>query len=308
MSKKRWKNILKYVFKASKDEEQEAFNLAVFILALLVLACTISFFIGTVAGDDARNVTKIANLTLVFGGISLPSIFSFAVLRARAGLTVKAISEQKRIEHNSSSPSFENSQALKHKYYLSRIAGEDGAAIPIANLALRDISKSLCEKIDKRGAAEFQIDLAKEFRKDRERRAIRCIISNLPDQEFFRSIASIATIHALNLKGSREEKKEQLEQDPQTILCRDIYVFMKAWLVCSVDNYREIAMPVSTIGLNYPSKEHPNKQVYKVAFEYIEKNILERPFALVLLKDNSSAVRKLQEKISELIDLIEEEY
>lgn len=300
--KERWKNVAKSIFKASEDEEQEAFNLAIFILMLLAFACTLSFFAGTVAASQSRSTTKIANLMIVFGSISLPSIFSFAILRMRVGLTVNSISEKKLSEHNSSSPSFENLQALKHEYYLSRIAGEDGTAIPISNLALRDISKSLRERIDERGATEFQVDLAQEFRKDKERRTIRCILRSLPNKDFFEDIATIATMHVLDL---REDEQEMLSQDPQYLLWRDIYIFMKAWLICSIDNYREDSMPISTIGLNYPTKERPSKQVYAAAFNYISKDVLTREFAREQLQDNSAAVRKLQEGISRLLDLIE---
>ena len=70
---------------------------------------------------------------------------------------------------------------------------------------------------------------------------------------------------------------------------------------CSPDN----PMPISVIGLNYPSKESPNKQAYKVAFKYLINDLLESQTAKSFLK-TPEAQKEFSRCLSLLIDRIKD--
>jgi hypothetical protein len=77
--------------------------------------------------------------------------------------------------------------------------------------------------------------------------------------------------------GLRPERVDAatLNNDPvKQLLFLDIYLYLSAWLVSSVDNDVASAipyMPVEDIGLHYPNEQKPNLKIYEEAFRYLRK-------------------------------------
>ncbi|PZV13324.1 MAG: hypothetical protein DCF22_10950 [Leptolyngbya sp.] len=86
-----------------------------------------------------------------------------------------------------------------------------------------------------------------------------------------RALAIMGACHAL---GKTHLSDEALDKDTEfKILFYDIYIYLKAWLMLSIKNRRE--MDLERIVQRYPSIEAPNTKVYTKALRYIRNNSLE---------------------------------
>lgn len=97
---------------------------------------------------------------------------------------------------------------------------------------------------------------------------LRCAIHRLPDG-FWRNIATVGALTGL---GWQPEDLTRLKEEPYRSLFNDIYIYLKAWLICSIDNDMDMLMPVEPIGLRYlcdSSLDMPDIEVYSKVFRSI---------------------------------------
>lgn len=88
-------------------------------------------------------------------------------------------------------------------------------------------------------------------------------------KESWEGFAREATLYALEIE---DEKHNLASGSPEYLLCKDIYIYLYAWLVNSIDNSIAIDivyMPIDRIGLRYPSKQSPDIDKYERAFLFL---------------------------------------
>jgi hypothetical protein len=89
-------------------------------------------------------------------------------------------------------------------------------------------------------------------------------------KDSWKGLATSAALHAL---GPNLNDTNKLAHDkPEYLLFQDIYIYLYAWLVNSIDNSMTIDilyMPIEDIGLRYRSKQSPDIDKYKKAFEFL---------------------------------------
>ncbi|MEM6597644.1 MAG: hypothetical protein AAF810_20040 [Cyanobacteria bacterium P01_D01_bin.36] len=290
----------------SYDDESEIFYLTMYITVLLVAVCVISFITGlaVILAPENKSRIIIFGFIAVLGTVSFNSLLGFGVIKQRVGLTVKRISDREKNKNTPSNFSYINPTLdLRQKRYLYRISGSGEPSIPVSNLDLSGnaIHHTLKEKFS--GKQTYPVDLQEEWRQEKERRSVSCILAGLSDEDFFMDIADIASMHVFNLSDS---EKKRLNHGIEYLFWLDIYTYMKAWLICSVDSHDGVPMPIKVIGLNCPSRDEPNKSLYTRAFSYISEHLLTHEFAREQLQGSQLAVEKLQGGLKELIQLIDE--
>lgn len=305
-----WIGILRKVGFLPKTSEVQAISeVVLFTLIVALFTCFIGYQLSS-NSEISKAWEVLISLALVVCGYDMAKEF--------IGSTVQAVSAQSfqdgkneglkeltqkitEINEQYKGKIEESIQEQQHRYYLSWLVNR---LLTISDLKLVDISHNIHQEMHRIGTDSFQKQLKKEFGKIREERAIRCIVQKLPDEKFLEPIALSSAMQALGKSSREKEEKEAMNRFPEYYLYRDIYAYLKAWLICSIDNDSGNLMPISPIGLNYPDKDNPNKEVYIAALTYIKDDLLEREEAKEFLSE--TAKQKVKECIGKLIELIEE--
>lgn len=306
------KILKKLGFSPEEKEDPAISNIVLFILFCVLVAGFIGYKLGT---------TPEAPKGLEFVLSIAAAMLSFDVIKEIVESTIRAVSGEKfehgkieglkeaekrireiRDKHDSDLEkihmnSEEAIQEHKHRYYLSRI-GNESIGFSISELKLDALDQGLCKEVNRLGIDSFTREFEKKSEEIRESRAVRCLIQGLSDEEFIRPMALMAARYVLN------KTEEEMNERPEYNLFKDIYRYLKGWLVCSIDNDTGDLMPISVIGLNYPNSKSPDKDTYKLAFSYIRDELLERNLSRKILKEKATKV--VRNYLDELLKLIEE--
>lgn len=124
------------------------------------------------------------------------------------------------------------------------------------------------------------------------------------DEELLSDIAISASKRALGRIGI---SKEVAMQDINLQLFRqDIFVYLKAWLMLSISNERE--MPVNEIKLRYPDEQRPDISSYIDALTDIKERLIkhEEVVSVFDLNYREEAIDLLDEYLGKLISALEE--
>ncbi|MDX2240681.1 MAG: hypothetical protein NW224_08370 [Leptolyngbyaceae cyanobacterium bins.302] len=188
-----------------------------------------------------------------------------------------------------------------HLYYLSRLTSTNGTTQrKLEELVLRDISPQIQERITERTLIQYEKELQMEFAYLKQLRSIRCSIHSIPD-EVFQEIALAASMKTLGLQKN-EKLKMEYGSDYYTFFL-DVYSYLQAWMICSIDNDSGTSMPATTIGMNYPSRNAPEVHLYLDVFRRIHRMLQEQ--SRLNLYVDAVAIKTIQERIGELIRWIE---
>jgi hypothetical protein len=191
---------------------------------------------------------------------------------------------------------------LKYLAYVKPIIGAD-------ELKLQGVSPKLIEKRGKNSRA-FVDELDKEFEDHKIIREVRYIIHNLTD-DFLHQLAVKGVAEVLHLKIEDVYKRTECGKDLY-LLYIDIYAYLSAWLICSIDNDRGSLMPIGCIGMRYTGEgSTPDKETYKNIIQAIGKIVEEDRYIMYTDYPASNPLESKSVKdtiinyLGWLIDLIE---
>lgn len=303
-------------FAPKRQEEQAISELVLFILFSVLLSCFMGYQLGS-NSNISKGWEVLISLMIVIVGYDMVKEF--------IGNTVKAVSNEKfqagriegskelekhlentRADYSSNiekirrhyETQIDNSvQKQKHLYYISQITN-GSSAFSISDLKLNELNEDLCKEIDCLGANSFQEKLGEKFEEIKRNRAIRCLIHELPDRDFIQPMALLAAMYSLN------KNKEEMNVLPEYYFFRDIYAYLKGWLICSIDNDDGTLMPISLIGLNYPDSENPNRNLYETALIHIRDELLEKNDSKKALSE--PAIKLIKNYLDKLLELIKD--
>lgn len=156
----------------------------------------------------------------------------------------------------------------------------------------------------------FEEKLKEGFENNKTCRETRCIIHDLTD-EFLQQLAVKGISDALGLEIKDAIERTESGKD----LCSlrvDIYAYLSAWLICSIDNDMGLLMPIQPIGMRYTrGSSAPDKETYKNVIQAIGKIIEDRKYKTFKHYPksdplSSKSVRKtIMIYLGQFIDLIE---
>ena len=253
------------------DSEQQAVyrlvSFFLFCILLVVLVCL--FVLGLVSFLTSNNVEISKPLEIIVALIFavIGSVIGFDMVKEVIEAEIHMISEKRFQEGKQEAQLDERIRSGSEfrtsweKYYLACI-GNSG--ISVSEVRLTDFSESLCSERN-HSLSQFMEGLEHSYSGRENKMRLRCAIHRLPDRFW----ENIATAGALTGLGWQRKDLTKLEEEPYRLLFNDIYIYLKAWLICSIDNDTDMLMPVEPIGLRYlcdSSLDVPDIEVYRKAF------------------------------------------
>ena len=150
--------------------------------------------------------------------------------------------------------------------------------------------------------------LQKRFADEQSKRKLRAVITSI-ENDSWRALATAAATVAFDLQNNyTDEINAQLFAKPNNFLVADIYMYLSAWLVSSIDNNIATAipfMPIEEIGLRYLTLEQlPDIDKYEQAFDFLIKVFKNGKFCNFLKVGDGT--KKIQELDTEEIKICEE--
>jgi hypothetical protein len=292
-----------FKYKPRHSSDDEAVSQVVFwnLLCILIsgLVCFTLGYLG--AKDDIPKGLEIV-LPIILSalvGFDLVKEVPSAIIRSRLQENYVLGEKTGKVARQPESVSVV--QEKVHLYYLARLASPNSATRrKLEELVLKDISPQIQEKITARTLVEYERDLQKESASLQQLRSIRCSIHSIPDK-VFQQIALVASMKTLGLEEN--EKSEMAYGSNYHTFFLDIYSYLQAWMICSIDNDSGTSMPVTIIGMNYPNRSTPDVKLYLDVFQRIQRGLHQSPLDSYV---DAIAIKTIQERISELISWIEE--
>jgi hypothetical protein len=276
-----------YSAKVSSENEIEI-KLSLLFLTFLLLAFFVYFALP--AFLNSINSPKALDAFLKVGA----GVLSISLLREIISLEIGAFKDH--ISRQIKDEIYENhrkesAEIASQKYYISQII-EEPSSFNIEELNLESISSDVLHSNDKSGS-----DLGFSGFKDRHQ--IRCEILGVPDG-LWKSLALSSAMHVLGCE------REDVDRDPRYFFFRDIYAYLRAWLVCSIDNDGGKTMPVNVIGLHYPNNKSPDVELYLKAVVFIKDDLLQRKQMASFF--SPAAMQSVKERLENLHRLIKSHF
>jgi hypothetical protein len=191
---------------------------------------------------------------------------------------------------------------FKYLAYLKQVKGSE-------RLQLQEVSSRLKERYSENRSA-FEGELDEGFKEDKTIREVRCIIHSLPDR-FLQRLAIKGIAEALHLELENACERTNPGNDLRSLRV-DIYAYLSAWLICSIDNDRSVLMSIQPIGMRHTGRDNtPDREIYKSVIRAIGKIIAEGRYAeFEYYPDNDPLSSKFVKNtiinhLNQLIDLIE---
>ncbi len=151
----------------------------------------------------------------------------------------------------------QNSNKHLHKTYLSYLQkhGEWD------QVKLQGVDRELQRQYSENRAG-FGENLKTGFENSKDKRKVRCIIHDL-DDSFLQRLAIRGIINGLGLEDKEGKKRTNVEGDLYSLRL-NIYTYLSAWLICSIDNDLGLLMPIEPIVMSYMKENNvPDKEAYK---------------------------------------------
>jgi hypothetical protein len=155
---------------------------------------------------------------------------------------------------------------FKYLAYIKPII--DCKKLPLSGVS----SKFTTERGENFSAFEKRLD--EGLKSNRNSREVRYKIYSLTD-EFLGKLALIGIQLALGLE--KEAVNEKTEYGGKFhFLLSDVYAYLSAWLICSIDNDMGDLMPIACIGMRYTTGDNvSDKETYKKVIKAIKKIIVD---------------------------------
>jgi len=193
--------------------------------------------------------------------------FDAATKKLEDEAKVSLLEDIQKIREQIDSSSVKQNLDVKYLAYLKQTLGAE-------KLQLQEISSRLKEE----NRSAFEEKLSKGFEGNKTIREVRCIIHDLTD-EFLQQLAVKGIADALGL----EIKDANARTNSGNDLCSlrvDIYAYLSAWLICSIDNDMGLLMPIHPIGMRYTRGGNaPDKETYKNVIQAVGKIIADGRYA-----------------------------
>lgn len=187
----------------------------------------------------------------------------------------KILDLQKQIQDLKESTDTQLNTKQEH-YYLARAYVADNSIIDRVSFKL---DSNFTRANNNYTLEEAKVYLDKIYADSESRTNLRAVIATIKEESWSR-LASCAALVALNMKQS---DVSQLNTDPEKkLLLIDIYVYLYAWLVSSINNNAEKLMPVEYIPLRYPNPKCPEVEVYKSGFDWLADSFADGEFVRLL--------------------------
>lgn len=149
--------------------------------------------------------------------------------------------------------------------YLQQSLGDD-------NFKLQGVNQELQSQYSE-DRSGFNEKLKKGFKNSKDTRKARCIIHDLNDR-FLQQLAIQGIIDGLDLTFEDVRERTKTGNDLHRLRV-DIYAYLSAWLICSIDNDLGLTMSIQPIGMRYMKGNNvPDKETYKKIIQAIQKAIL----------------------------------
>lgn len=166
----------------------------------------------------------------------------------------------------------QNSNKHLHKTYLSYLQkhGEWD------QVKLQGVDRELQRQYSENRAG-FGENLKTGFENSKDKRKIRCIIHDL-DDSFLQQLAVQGIIDGLGLKVRDVLERTKTGNDLHSLRV-DIYAYLSAWLICSIDNDLGVLMPIQPIGMRYKESNVPQKETYTNIIRAIKQVIISNKYS-----------------------------
>ncbi|MBD2690932.1 hypothetical protein [Anabaena catenula] len=195
----------------------------------------------------------------------------------------------------------------KYMSYIKQSLQEDTLKLKRVTLELKE---EFAENPD-----EFHKNLDEEFQNSKDSIKVRSIIHDLNNNdEFLQNLAVRGIIDGLALKDEEIKKRVNIEGDLYQLRL-DIYVYLSAWLICSIDNDLGSFMPIDPIGMGYKNEnDKPDKKSYEKVITAIVKLIESEKFTELTYYPDSDPLScsltrtRIVNYLTKLIDLIDKYY
>lgn len=149
--------------------------------------------------------------------------------------------------------------------YLQQSLGDD-------NFKLQGVNQKLQLQYSK-DKSGFNEKLKEGFKNSKDTRKARCIIHDLNDL-FLEQLAIQGIIDGLGLTFEDVRERTKTGNDLHRLRV-DIYAYLSAWLICSIDNDLGLTMSIQPIGMRYMKGNNvPDKETYRKIIKAIQKAIL----------------------------------
>jgi hypothetical protein len=295
----------------SKDDQSMLAEVTLWNFFLLLISGLTGYTVGFLGGHDAIPKGLEIILPIIITGL-LTQVVPSPLITARLSAKYQEGREDEKNERRDEIRRLEKmyrssivddgmAQHAGHLYYLARLASNEGEVKrDLGKLVLAEINTQIQTEIERLGLTRYEENLIENSSAIKQIKIMRCEVHGI-SSDTFKSIALIASMTALGLR-----KSQKLEMDSGTsyhTFFLDIYSYLQAWLVCSIDNDTKVSMPKGTIGLNYPNRDKPRFDLYIKAFECVQRGLRTNKS---LLHPNTSAAltQTITERIDELIEWV----
>ena len=248
------------------------------LLGFYIFSVILSFFLAAINAwkipIEQGALGIITTVTLVILGYD----FVKDVIATEFDAATKNIEEGVRNELRQEIQSLQNQlknsnirQRLDKNYlsYLKQSLGYE-------NLKLQEVNLELKEAYSEDRLA-FGKKLDEEFRTNKASREVRCIIHDLT-KEFLQQLAIQGIVDGLELELKEVLERTRAGNDLHSLRV-DMYAYLSAWLVCSIDNDLGFLMPIQPIGMRYMNESgDPDKETYRRIIRAIADCILTDQF------------------------------
>lgn len=228
--------------------------------------------------------------------------FDAATKKLEDEAKVRLLEDIQKIREQIDNSSVKQNLDVKYLAYLKQTLGAE-------KLQLQEVSSRLKEEYSENRSA-FEDKLDEGFEGNKTIREVRCIIHDLTD-EFLQQLAVKGIADALGLEIKDASERTNSGND----LCSlrvDIYAYLSAWLICSIDNDMGLLMPIQPIGMRYTGGGNtPDKETYKKVIQAIEKIIEDGRYATFKYYPDSNPLSSKSVRstiinyLDQFIDLIE---
>ncbi len=235
-----------------------------------------SYAVLTTLGIDVKE--NFAFNTLLPIGVTFAGLLiSFDLTKEIVNKEVRTLEQHLTIDHDELEELRRRNKELEdsmdsrlrqeqQKYYLARAYIADNESMDWISFERQThyIHQSQYKNTD-----EAKSFLQRIYFNRQSRRKLQLAIAKIESQSWV-NLASDAAVVALEEEGADEKR---LNNDPlMNHFFMDIYLYLDAWLVSSIDN--DVSpilpfMPIEDIGFHYPSSEKPDLEAYKRAFNFL---------------------------------------
>jgi hypothetical protein len=261
---------------AVQTEEQTVNRLLGFYLSSIILAllgaAIVAWIIPSLTTDQ-EGLKAVLELLIAAVAVKVGYDFVRDVIASEVGAALNKVKDEEgeRLlqDLQTIQEQIDNSrikQNLDNKYlsFLKQTLGSE-------SLRLQSVSTELMKEYSV-NRSEFERKLEADYRKERNFREARCVIHELP-KEFLQQLAVKGISKGLGLPLREAIERTEPGRDLESLRI-DLYAYLSAWLVCSLDNDNNMLMPLEPIGMSYEDKDSPNKEIYKKIIDAIGQVII----------------------------------